>query len=129
MAIKVRSLDHLVLTCGDVEASIAFYCDLLGMRREAFGEGRVAVHFGAQKMNLHAHPTPHAPLVARVAEPGTADLCFLIEGSLEDAEAALRRAAVPIEKGPIERAGATGTIRSLYVRDPDGNLVELSVEV
>lgn len=128
MGIKVRALDHLVLTCRDIEVSIAFYCDLLGMRRESFGEGRVAVRFGRQKLNLHPHPTPHGPLVARVAEPGTADLCFLIEGSLEDAELALQRADVPIEKGPIERTGATGPIRSLYVRDPDGNLVELSVE-
>ena len=128
MAIKVRSLDHLVLTCRHVQASIAFYCDRLGMRREEFGEGRFAVHFGEQKLNLHPHPTPHGPLVARVAEPGTADLCFLIEGSLEDAEVALQRADVKIEKGPIERTGATGPIRSLYVRDPDGNLVELSVK-
>lgn len=129
MAIKVRSLDHLVLTCRKIDASIAFYCDILGMERQDFGDGRHAVHFGEQKLNLHPHPTPHGPLVARVAEPGTADLCFLIAGSLEAAQAELERRNIVIEKGPIERHGATGPIRSLYLRDPDGNLIELSVRI
>ncbi len=129
MPIAVASLDHLVLTCRDVAATLAFYCDLLGMERQDFGEGRLAVRFGQQKMNLHRHPTPHAPLVARVAEPGTADLCFIVSTPLAEVEAALRAAGVAIELGPVERAGAIGPIRSLYCRDPDGNLIELSVRI
>jgi catechol 2,3-dioxygenase-like lactoylglutathione lyase family enzyme len=95
------------------------------MRAEVFGGDRLALRFGAQKLNLHragAEIEPHA----RVPASGSADLCFLLDGDLDDAERELRAVGIPIELGPVERTGATGPIRSLYLRDPDGNLVELS---
>jgi catechol 2,3-dioxygenase-like lactoylglutathione lyase family enzyme len=121
---RIASLDHLVLTVADPEATVAFY-ESLGMRREVFGGGRLALRFGEQKINLHTAGGEIEPHAAR-AGPGTADVCLLIEGRLEDAERELRAAGIPIELGPVERTGATRPIRSLYVRDPDGNLVELS---
>jgi catechol 2,3-dioxygenase-like lactoylglutathione lyase family enzyme len=122
--VGIHALDHLVLTVADVEASVAFY-ERLGMRREVFGEGRVALRFGTQKLNLHAAGAEIAPH-ARQPAPGSADLCFLVEGSLEDLGSELAAAGIQIEVGPVERTGAQGPIRSLYLRDPDGNLVELS---
>ena len=121
---RIASLDHLVLTVADPEATAAFY-QRIGMRRETFGEGRLALHFGAQKLNLHragAEIEPHAG----GPTPGSADLCLLIDGELGDAERELRAAGIPIELGPVDRTGATGPIRSLYIRDPDGNLIEIS---
>ena len=121
---RIASLDHLVLTVADIGTTVAFY-ERLGMRAETFGEGRIALRFGSQKINLHqvgAEFQPHA--VRPVA--GSGDLCFLVDGSLDDVEAALADAGVAIELGPVGRAGAVGPIESLYVRDPDGNLIELS---
>jgi catechol 2,3-dioxygenase-like lactoylglutathione lyase family enzyme len=120
----VVRLDHLVLTVADLEATVAFY-ERLGMRREEFGDGRIALHFGPHKINHHqagAEFTPHA----RRPTPGSADVCLLVEGTLDAAERWLHESGIPVELGPVERTGATGPIRSLYVRDPDGNLVEVS---
>jgi len=122
--VQIRALDHLVLTVADVEASVAFY-ERLGMRREVFGDDRVALRFGAQKLNLHLAGGEIAPH-ARRPTPGSADLCFLVEARLEDVAVELRTAGISIELGPVDRTGAQGPIRSLYLRDPDGNLVELS---
>jgi catechol 2,3-dioxygenase-like lactoylglutathione lyase family enzyme len=122
--VLIRSLDHLVLTVADVEAAVAFY-ERVGMRREVFGGDRVALRFGSQKINLHqagAEIEPHA----RVPTPGSADLCLLVDGPLEQVERELRDADIAIELGPVPRTGATGPIRSLYIRDPDGNLIELA---
>ena len=121
---QIRALDHLVLTVSDVEATAAFY-ERLGMRREVFAQDRVALHFGSQKLNLHVAGAEFAPY-ARRPTPGSADLCLLVDGRLEDVEAELAAAGIPIELGPVDRTGAQGPIRSLYLRDPDGNLVELS---
>jgi catechol 2,3-dioxygenase-like lactoylglutathione lyase family enzyme len=121
---RIASLDHLVLTVTDIAATVAFY-DHLGMRAETFGEGRIALRFGRQKINLHQAGAEFQPHAVRPV-PGSGDLCFLIEGTLDDAASALAAAGVEIEQGPVERAGAEGPIESLYVRDPDGNLVELS---
>jgi catechol 2,3-dioxygenase-like lactoylglutathione lyase family enzyme len=121
---SIRSLDHLVLTVADIDATIRFY-EALGMRRETFGEGRVALRFGDQKLNLHqagAEVVPHAAHPTR----GSADLCFLVSDALDTVAAALARADIPVELGPVARTGATSPLASLYVRDPDGNLVELS---
>ena len=123
-AVQIRALDHLVLTVADPQATVAFY-ERLGMRREEFGEGRIALRFGDQKINLHQAGRPIQPH-ARRPTPGSADVCLLVEGTLDDAERELERAGVVFELGPVERTGATGPIRSLYLRDPDGNLVELS---
>jgi catechol 2,3-dioxygenase-like lactoylglutathione lyase family enzyme len=95
------------------------------MRREDFEEGRLALSFAHQKLNLHSHGREIEPH-ARAATPGSADVCFLIEGSLEEAARELRSAGISIELGPVERSGARTPLRSLYVRDPDANLVELS---
>jgi len=121
----IRSLDHLVLTVADLQATLAFYVDVLGMKHTPFGE-RHAVSFGSQKINLHVVGREFSPRAAN-ATAGSGDLCFLIDSSLEEAEAQLRKHGIPIEEGPIARTGATGPIRSLYIRDPDDNLIELSV--
>ncbi len=123
--ITLERLDHLVLTVRDVEATCRFYERALGMRREEFGEGRVALHFGRQKINLHPYPSP-VEIVAEDPRPGTADLCFIAETPIEAAAAHLESLGIDIEMGPIERTGAQGTLKSIYCRDPDGNLIEIA---
>ena len=121
---RIAALDHLVLTVADIAATEAFY-ERLGMRGETFGEGRRALRFGDQKINLHEAGAEFEPHALRPV-PGSADLCFLVEDALDDVARRLADAGVPIELGPVERTGAVGSIESLYVRDPDGNLVELA---
>ena len=121
---RIRSLDHLVLMVSDIAATVQFY-ESLGMRQEVFGDGRVALRFGNQKLNLHeagAEFTPHAAIPA----PGSADLCFLVADDLDQVAKLLSERGIPVELGPVARTGATSALVSLYVRDPDGNLVELS---
>jgi catechol 2,3-dioxygenase-like lactoylglutathione lyase family enzyme len=125
--VRIASLDHLVLTVSDPEATVAFY-ERLGMRREEFGDGRIALRFGNQKFNLHRAGNTIQPH-ARRPTPGSADLCLLVEGTLDEVERELERAGVVFELGPVPRTGATGPLRSLYLRDPDGNLVELSERI
>lgn len=124
----IASLDHLVLTVADIDATVAFYRDCLGMEAVTFGAGRIALAFGSQKINLHRAGHEFEPKSARPT-PGSGDLCFLLDVSLDTARARLRAAGVAIEEGPVARTGATGPIRSLYIRDPDGTLVELSTPV
>ena len=122
---RVVSLDHLVLTVRSLEATCAFYADVLGMEVVTFGEGRTALRFGQQKINLH--PADNIPgLVADRPTPGSGDLCFITETPLAEIVAHLQRCEVPIIAGPGPRAGAIGTIQSVYIRDPDQNLVEIS---
>ena len=123
--IVIDRLDHLVITVRDVPATLEFYERVLGMRREAFGNGRVSLHFGRQKINVHPYPSP-VEIVARDPRPGTADLCFIAETPLADVIAHLAACGVAIEMGPIERTGALGPMTSVYFRDPDGNLIEVS---
>lgn len=125
MPLRVRALDHLVLTVADIEATVAFY-EALGMTRVRFAEGRVALAFGAQKINLHPAGAEIAPHAAH-PRPGSADLCFLVEGDVADLSAQLSAAGLSVELGPVPRTGAQGPLTSVYLRDPDGNLVELSV--
>jgi catechol 2,3-dioxygenase-like lactoylglutathione lyase family enzyme len=125
--VRIASLDHFVLTVADPDATVAFY-ERLGMRREEFEDGRLALRFGDQKINLHRAGRPIQPH-ARRPTPGSADVCLLVEGTLDDVERELERAGVVIELGPVPRTGATGPVRSLYLRDPDGNLVELSERI
>lgn len=123
---RVLALDHLVLTVADIEATVAFY-QALGMQRVTFSGGRVAMAFGRQKLNLHqagAEIEPHA----RHPGPGSADLCFLVDLPPEALSAHLEQQGIAIELGPVPRTGATAPLVSVYVRDPDGNLVELSTE-
>jgi catechol 2,3-dioxygenase-like lactoylglutathione lyase family enzyme len=125
--VRIQALDHIVLTVSNPEATVAFY-ERLGMRREEFGDGRLAISFGDQKINLHQAGKPIHPH-ARRPTPGSADLCLLVDGTLDEAERELERAGVVFELGPVERVGANARLRSLYLRDPDGNLVELSEQI
>jgi catechol 2,3-dioxygenase-like lactoylglutathione lyase family enzyme len=122
---KIEALDHLVLTVADVAASCAFYTRVLGMREVTFGQGRKALCFGVQKINLHMHGKEFEPK-ARVPMPGSTDLCLLTSSSVEEVIDHLQREQVTIEEGPVRRTGARGPIESVYFRDPDGNLIEVS---
>jgi catechol 2,3-dioxygenase-like lactoylglutathione lyase family enzyme len=118
-------LDHLVLTTARTEQCVDFYTRVLGMRLERFGAGRMALKFGKQKINLHEKGKEFEPK-ATLAAPGTLDLCFIAAAPLEHVIARLAACNVPIIEGPVMKTGAQGPIRSVYVRDPDGNLVEIS---
>jgi len=125
----IDHIDHIVLTTRDLEGSIRFYRDVLGMPLERFatpdGE-RLALKFGSQKINLHEWGREFTPR-AHVAVPGSLDLCFIAAVPLEEVIAKLEAAGVPILEGPVMKTGAVSKIRSVYVRDPDLNLVEISV--
>ena len=125
----VTSLDHLVLTVADTDATIVFYRDVLGMAAEQFqpavGAIRWALKFGDQKINLHEAESPFVPH-SKTPVPGSADLCFLSETPIKLWIAHFARLGVLVEDGPIARTGATGPIMSVYVRDPDGNLIEFA---
>ncbi|MEU0276995.1 VOC family protein [Streptomyces sp. NPDC006195] len=122
---RVERLDHLVLTVADIEATVVFYTRVLGMEPVVFGGGRRALAFGQSKINLHRAGHEFEPKAARPS-PGSADLCFVVADPLERVIAELAAQGVPVEEGPVERTGALGPFVSVYVRDPDGNLVELS---
>jgi catechol 2,3-dioxygenase-like lactoylglutathione lyase family enzyme len=122
--VRIVALDHLVLTVVDVGVTVSFY-EKLGMRSETFGEGRIALRFGEQKINLHqrgAEITPNATS----ATPGSADLCFLVANPIEEVLRELATAGIAVELGPVARTGATSTLTSVYLRDPEGNLIELA---
>ncbi|WP_426118075.1 VOC family protein [Pseudomonas sp. DSP3-2-2] len=121
----IDHLDHLVLTAVDGEATKDFYTRVLGMQLETFGAGRMAFRFGNQKINLHIRGHEFEPK-AHVPVPGALDLCFIAAIPLEQVIERLNAAQWPIIEGPILRTGATGPIRSVYVRDPDLNLIEIS---
>ena len=121
----IDHLDHIVLTTAHTERCIDFYTRVLGMKLERFGEGRMALKFGGQKINLHERGKEFEPK-ATAASPGTLDICFIAAVPLKDLIARLAACNVPIIEGPVMKTGALGPIRSVYVRDPDGNLVEIS---
>lgn len=125
----VQSIDHLVLTVADLSATCAFYEAVLGMTAEQFtpttGAPRWALKFGTQKINLHRAGQEFEPKAAR-PQPGSADLCFLSTTPLAEWMGHLTATEIPIEDGPVTRTGAKGPITSLYLRDPDGNLIEIS---
>jgi catechol 2,3-dioxygenase-like lactoylglutathione lyase family enzyme len=121
----IDHLDHLVLTAVDADATVDFYTRILGMQLETFGAGRMALRFGNQKINLHVRGKEFEPK-AHVPVPGALDLCFIASIPLEQVIARLNDAQWPIIEGPVMRTGATGPIRSVYVRDPDLNLIEIS---
>lgn len=122
----IKSIDHIVLTTRDLAKCIAFYTQALGMQLENYGAGRIAFRFGEQKFNVHP-PGFDASIKALVPTPGSLDLCFLADCPLEEVIAQLEKHGIPIEEGPSVRTGARFPIRSVYVRDPDDNLVEISV--
>ena len=123
---QIDRLDHLVLTVADVEATVDFYTRVLGMRAETFDGGRRALVFGRQKINLHQVGREFSPRAAR-ATAGSADFCLVTETPLEQVQAELAAAGVRIEVGPVPKVGALGPMQSVYVRDPDANLVEIAV--
>ncbi len=122
---QIESLDHLVLTVRDLEASCTFYARVMGMQVITFGEGRKALQFGRQKINLHLQGKEFEPK-AEHPTPGSADLCFLASTPMVDMIAHLKACNVTIIEGPIRRMGAMGAIESVYFRDPDNNLIEVS---
>ena len=122
---KITRLDHRVRTVADREATVDFYTRVLGMRVRAFGAGRLALRFGDQKINLHEAGHEFEPQ-ARVPTPGSGDLCFVVERPLSDWQEHLAELGVPLVAGPVPRDGALGPMTSIYLRDPDGNLIELS---
>lgn len=121
----IDHLDHLVLTTTDLEACKDFYVRVMGMRLETFGNGRLAFRFGNQKINVHVRGHEFEPK-AHLPVPGALDLCFIASNGLEAVVAHLEAQQWPIVEGPVQRTGATGPIRSVYVRDPDLNLIEIS---
>jgi len=126
---KIKALDHLVLTVADIPATCAFYRDMLGMQVETFqpadGSTRTALTFGTQKINLHQAGAEFDPK-AEHPTPGSADLCFLSNTPVTDWQIALTEKGLPVEEGPVKRTGATGPLLSIYIRDPNGNLIEIS---
>lgn len=122
---NITALDHLVLTVADMEKSLAFYTQVLGMEEITFGEGRKALLFGRQKINLHLRGAEVLPN-AQNAACGTADLCLLTDTPLPQVLAELQQHGIEPLSGIVPRTGATGAIESVYLRDPDGNLLEIS---
>lgn len=125
----VQSLDHLVLTVRDMDATVTFYETVLGMSAEHFtpadGSLRMALKFGAQKINLHQAGAEFDPK-SKAPTPGSADLCFLTDTALDQWQSHLSSLGIAVEEGPVPRTGATGPILSIYLRDPDANLIEIS---
>jgi catechol 2,3-dioxygenase-like lactoylglutathione lyase family enzyme len=128
MRFTVDRIDHIVLNVKDVEITTAWYMRVLGMEREEFGpNNRTALKFGGQKINVRpTDATPGTWPTGVNHAPGSGDLCFITAAPPDEVIAHLHECGVPILAGPVERAGALGPIRSVYCRDPDGNLVEVS---
>ncbi len=122
---NIEAIDHIVLTVKDINVTCAFYAQMLGMRVTTFCDGRKALSFGVQKINLHQHGQEFEPK-AKEPTPGSADLCFITAIPIPDVIEHLSLNGIEMLEGPVQRTGAIGTIRSVYFRDPDGNLVELS---
>ncbi len=124
MEFVIDRLDHLVLTVANIDATVAFYTSALGMELVTFGNRR-ALRFGEQKINLHQAGKEFEPKAAHPT-PGSGDLCFITKAPVEEVVLHLRATGHDIEEGPVQRTGAVGTIQSIYLRDPDFNLIEIS---
>ena len=121
----IRTFDHVVLTTRDLHRCLDFYTRVLEMKVEHYGNNRIALKFGNHKFNVHP-PGFDAGIRARTPTPGSLDLCFLADRPLDEVIAHLKREKVAIEEGPVVRTGARFPIRSVYIRDPDENLIEIS---
>jgi catechol 2,3-dioxygenase-like lactoylglutathione lyase family enzyme len=124
-AVRIERIDHLVLTVRDIAATCDYYSRVLGMQVVTFGGDRKALQFGRQKINLHEHGKEFEPK-ALYPTPGSGDLCFITEVPLSQVVDHVRSCGVQVIEGPVRRTGAVGPIESIYVRDPDGNLIEVS---
>lgn len=124
-SVRISHIDHIVLTVNDIETTCAFYHRALGMEVITFGEGRKALKFGSQKINLHQKGGEFEPK-AKNPSPGSADICFISNTSIGLVMKDLREKGIEVESGPVERTGANGKMNSIYLRDPDGNLIEIS---
>jgi catechol 2,3-dioxygenase-like lactoylglutathione lyase family enzyme len=122
---NINRLDHLVLTVNNIDITIAFYTKVLGMEVIRFGEGRKSLTFGNQKINLHQAGSEFKPHADKPT-CGSADLCFIVDQPIPEVQSHLENHSIDVIEGPVNRTGATGPIMSLYLRDPDNNLVELS---
>ncbi|XP_065063338.1 glyoxalase domain-containing protein 5-like [Rhopilema esculentum] len=123
--IRIKGIDHLVLTVRDINKTAEFYTNVLGMELVVFGKGRKALKFGDQKINLHEYGNEFLPK-ARIPTPGSIDICLVAEDDLESVIRHLKTWNIPVEEGPVTRTGALGQINSVYFRDYDGNLIEVS---
>jgi catechol 2,3-dioxygenase-like lactoylglutathione lyase family enzyme len=123
--VRVESLDHIVFTVRDLQATIDFYTRALGMTEVTFAGGRKALAFGRQKINLHQAGREFEPK-ADTPVPGSADVCFLTETPVEQFAAHLARLGITVIEGPVAKTGAVGPLTSIYIRDPDRNLVEIA---
>lgn len=121
----ISNLDHLVLTVRNIETTVDFYTNVLGMEKEVFGEGRIALKFGEQKFNLHEASKEFEPKAA-VPTPGSADICFITNLPIQEAFERVKAQGIEIIEGIVPRTGANGLIESFYFRDPDQNLIEIS---
>ena len=121
----LKSIDHIVLSTRDLDKCVDFYTRVLGMKLERYGQGRIALRFGDHKFNVHP-PGFEAGIKAQTPTPGSLDLCFLADRPLDEVIARLKQHRIPTEEGPVLRTGARFAIRSVYVRDPDNNLIEIS---
>ncbi|HUC17858.1 MAG TPA: VOC family protein [Acetobacteraceae bacterium] len=126
MRFTIDRIDHIVITCADLEKTASWYQRVLGMERETFGANRrTALRFGSQKLNLHQAGAEFQPNAA-AARPGTIDICFITGIPAPSIVAHLTACGVPVEEGPVEKIGALGPMSSVYCRDPDGNLIEIA---
>lgn len=122
---NIDRIDHVVMTVRDLDATCAFYTRVLGMRAVTFAGGRKALAFGRQKINLHVAGREFEPKADRPT-PGSLDLCLVTTSTLDEVQARLAECGVPVIEGPVVKTGALGPIRSVYFRDPDHNLIEVS---
>jgi catechol 2,3-dioxygenase-like lactoylglutathione lyase family enzyme len=123
--VRIDRIDHLVLTVEDVARTVSFYVEVLGMTETTFGHDRTALLFGSSKINLHQRGREPEPR-ATTPTPGSADLCLIAHDPLDDVIAELAATGIAVEEGPVRRTGARGPLTSVYIRDPDGNLIELA---
>ena len=122
---KIESIDHVVLTVRDLERTCDFYRSVLGFEVVTFGGGRKGLQFGRQKLNLHVYGKEFEPKALHPT-PGSVDLCFIAATPLDEVQRELREKGIAIEVGPVEKVGAVGKLLSVYVRDPDQNLIEIA---
>jgi catechol 2,3-dioxygenase-like lactoylglutathione lyase family enzyme len=122
---NIVNLDHIVLTVRDIANTVEFYESVLGMSQEIYDDGRIALKFGNQKINLHEYGKETEPKASQPI-PGSEDLCFITDTRIEVAMESVKSKGIYILEGPVKRTGATGSIISFYFRDPDGNLIEIA---